>query len=103
VKPAVRGRPRSAVSVAGIVRVTATIQSAFSTLEIHTFWPLMRKSSPAGRAWVVIAIALDPASGSVSARQNCTDPSARPGRIRCFCSSVPWRVRVMAPKPGVVT
>jgi hypothetical protein len=36
VKPAVRGSPRSSVSAAGMVRVTATIQSAFSTLEIQT-------------------------------------------------------------------
>ena len=57
-----------------MVRVTATIQSARSTLEIQTFWPRMRKSSPSRRADVVISIALLPASGSVSARQNCDSP-----------------------------
>ena len=60
-KPAVRGF----ASAAGMVRVTATIQSARSTLEIQTFWPLIRKSSPSRRALVLISIALEPASGSV--------------------------------------
>jgi hypothetical protein len=60
-------------------------------------------SYSARRAAVVISMAFEPASGSVSARQNWIEPSARPGRIRCFCSSVPCRVSVIAPNPGVVT
>jgi hypothetical protein len=32
---------------------------------------------------------LDPASGSVMAKQNLTVPSAIPDRKRCFCSVVP--------------
>ena len=86
-----------------MVRVTATIQSARSTLEIQIFWPLIRKSSPSLRALVVISIALEPASGSVRPKLNWISPLARPGRICCFCSSVPWRARVVTPKPGLST
>ena len=94
---------RGFASAAGMVRVTATIQSARSTLEIQTFWPLIRKSSPSRRALVLISIALEPASGSVRAKLNWTSPVASPGRICCFCSSVPCRTSVVTPKPGLST
>jgi hypothetical protein len=97
VKPFVRGR----ACAAGIVRVTAIIQSAFSSPEIHTFCPRTTKSPPSRRADVVISRALLPASGSVSPSANWTLPSATPGRIACFCSAVPCRARVIAPNPGV--
>ena len=98
-KPACAG----AASAAGTVRVTAIIQSARSTLEIQTFWPLTRKSSPSRRALVLISTALEPASGSVRPKLNCRSPEASPGSSSCFCSSVPWRTSVVAPKPGLST
>jgi hypothetical protein len=97
VSPAVR---RTA-SAAGVVRATTIIHAALSTPEIHVFWPRSRKSSPSGRALVVIARASLPASGSVSPRLNWTLPSATPGRIARRCSAVPCRTSVVAPNPGV--
>jgi hypothetical protein len=74
---------------------------ARSTPEIQIFWPVTTKSSPSRRAWVLMLIALLPASGSVMAKQVSDSPAARAGSSARFCSSVPWRAIVSAPKAGV--
>ena len=82
VKPLSRGF----ASATGIVRLTSTMCRARSTPEIQIFCPVTRKSSPCRRAWVLMLIALLPASGSVMAKQVSDRPAARAGSSARFCS-----------------
>ena len=69
--------------------------SAWSTPEMYVFCPLSRKSEPSRRAVVVMACELDPASGSVIAKEVMVSPEAMPGSHRFFCSSVPNREMIV--------
>jgi len=56
---------------------------------VNTFWPLMISSSPSASAVVDSAARSLPASGSVSAIDTRSEPSATRGRSAFRCSSVP--------------
>ena len=75
--------------LASSVRPTTSTAWAWSTPEIHTFWPDRIQSLPSRRAVVVIRCELEPASGSVMANAMVIEPSAIPGTQRVRCSSVP--------------
>ena len=68
---------------------TTSTASAWSTPLIQTLRPDSTHSSPSRRGAVLISCEFEPASGSVIANAMVSDPSARPGSQRCFCSSVP--------------
>ena len=98
VMPAVRGL----ASAAGVLRVTASIHSAFSTPEIQVFWPAHQQVvavAPGGggdRERVAAGVGLGERHAELASR-----PVATPGRISACCAGVPCRASVIAPNPGV--
>jgi len=77
------------LSSAGRVRAKTTNRSATGALVMKRFCPEMTQSSPSRTALVRSPDGLDPAPGSVSAKEATTSPEAMASSQRVFCSSVP--------------
>jgi hypothetical protein len=72
--------------------VTANTMTKSASLPwvMNVFSPLITHSEPSLRAEVRIALASEPAPGSVIAKHEMRSPAMVGRRYRCFCSSVPW-------------
>ena len=66
------------------------VKSASLPPVMKVFSPLMIQSEPSLRAVVRIAVASEPAPGSVIAKQEILSPSMVGSRYSCFCSSLAW-------------
>jgi hypothetical protein len=60
----------------------------------HVFWPLITYLSPSSFAVERIAAISDPAFGSDQPCAQTSSPFAIFGRMRAFCSSVPYSISV---------
>ncbi len=77
------------LSSAGRVRAKVTNRSASGALVIQRLSPLRTHSSPSRTAVVRSPAGLEPAPGSVSAKDATTSPDASRPSHSAFCSSVP--------------
>ena len=79
-----------APAVAWSVRANSRKVPEYRPFVIHCFAPVIVQPSPDGSAFVRIAPASEPASGSVRANAPRCSPRASGGTKRDFCSSVPY-------------
>lgn len=90
------------MSSAGRVRANTTKRLATGALVMKRFCPEITQLSPSRTALVRRPAGLDPAPGSVSAKDATTSPDAIDSNQRDFCSSVPNPTRTCPAMPLLV-
>ena len=90
------------VESAGRVRANTTNSPAVGALVMKRFSPSMIQSSPSRTAAVRRPAGLEPAPGSVRAKEATTSPAAIRSSHCAFCSSVPKFTRTLPAMPLLV-